>query len=628
MNQTVNEDTREEYLRLFKEAQVERVFLAICDLWTNAEKSESTALSLKSNIKFFRDNGIDAAIWVGVTVGHGATLSHEQHAAKTLGYAPLVNLDGVPLYDTRCPLDKNFRADLSDFLVFLARETGARTILLDDDFRLSQHGAKYCCCCEEHMAKMSELCGEELKREEIETKVFASKPNKYRDAWIKAQGDSLRLLASDIRAAMNKFDRGVRIGICSASCSWDLDGVTALEISQILAGDTEPLLRLTGAPYWAVVHGDKTLPTVFEIARMHAAHCKDSGAELISEGDVYPRPRYIVPSAQLEMFDAVLRADGIYDGILKYMMDYNTSPYYDQGYIKRHIRNLTKHNSMSELFDGKRKTGVKIHTRPLLMKDADFTLSRPNHYSPYPAAGIMLEYCGIPTVHDGDGECLALFGENARHATSDELKFGDIIDGVAAAILTEKGTDVGLIGESSFANCTVPFMRTKEEESISVFKGTARINLAPVSEKADVLASYESDGKTLPLAYRYENEKGEKYLVFTFDAESLNKRSGLMRGYAVQKILKEGYEWLSGKPLPAFAGENPDVYTVCARGEGSLAVGIFNCFDDSIIDPTITLDREYGSVRFIGGGGTISGNTVILDGDIPPYSFIGFEAYD
>ena len=33
--------------------------------------------------------------------------------------------------------------------------------------------------------------------------------------------------------------------------SWDIDGTNAYELAKILAGNTKPLVRLIGAPYWA-----------------------------------------------------------------------------------------------------------------------------------------------------------------------------------------------------------------------------------------------------------------------------------------------------------------------------------------------------------------------------------------
>ena len=621
MNSTVTRENRGEYLRLMKDSRVERVFLTVCDLWDNETVVRNNLDSLKDNIAFFEENGIEAAIWQGVTVGHGGVLSHDLDFTRLKAYAPLVDLNGTAVADTRCPLDENFKRDVSEYIVRLAKETGARLILLDDDFRISQHSDAHCCACEMHLARMSEICGEEIKREELTEKVFGSKPNKYRDAYLKAMGDSMRELAADIRRAMNEFDPTVRIGLCSASCNWNIDGTTALNLSEILAGGTKPCLRLTGAPYWSVT-SDKNMPLVIETERMLRSLCPDGSAEFMAEGDVYPRPRYTVPAAHLELFDAAVRASG-YDGILKYVIDYSTSPYYEQSYVKHHCRNLPLHEAIGEIFDGKTAAGVRVYTCNGIVEKADYTLSTPSYYTPSPIAGIMLQNCGIPTFYgDGEGDAVAVFGESARHIPLEMIKKGAIVDGVAAAILWERGVDVGLKGAPRLATVDMAFIETETEEHISVYKGKARVITTPLVEKAKVLVR-DAYGENTPVAYRYENGEGQTFTVFTFESETVTRKSGLLRGYAIEKIFTDGIRAM-GVRLPAHCPGAPELYTLCARGDRKLAVGFFNCFPDSVLDPVIELDKEYASARFIGCDGRVEGDKLYLS-DIRAFSFAAVE---
>ena len=625
MNSTVNAETRGEYLRLMKEAGAERVFLCVCDLWDHEPTVVRNLSSLKENIAFFNENGIEGAIWQGVTVGHGGVLSHDLEMNRVKTYTPLVDIKGKIVEDTRCPLDENFRRDVSDYITRLARETGAKLIILDDDLRISQHGDAYCCACEKHLALMSEICGEEIRREDIAEKVFASKPNKYRVAYLKAMGDSLRALVSEMRRTMDEFDPTVRIGFCGVPCSWNVDGTSALEIAQLLAGNTEPYLRLSGAPYWAVV-SDKTMPMVLETERMLLSLCPEGSAELVSEGDVYPRPRYTVPAAQLEIFDAALRASG-FDGIMKYMIDYSTSPYYDQSYIKHHCRNMPLHKATGEIFGGKSAAGVRVYVTPDTMASADFTLSSSAraYYAPTTNAGSMLQNCGIPTLY-GEGEscAVAVFGESARHIPLDLIKKGAILDGVAAAILSERGVDVGLCGEAELKKLAVSFIKTDDEEHISVYNGGGRFLTTPISERATVLASALGGGETV--AYRYESALGQSFTVFTFESESLKLKSGLMRGFAVEKILLDAVSAMGGR-LPAHCPASPDLYTLCSKGEGRMALGLFNCYADDVLDPVIELDRSYASARFVGCEGRLEGDKLCLS-DIPAYKFAIVELFE
>lgn len=625
MNSTVNAESRGEYLRMMKESKVERVFLAVCELWDNEETVSRNIASLKENIAFFEENGIEAAIWQGATVGHGGVLSHDTEFRRQKTYSPLINIDGQAVYDTRCPLDKEFQRDVSDYITRLARETGAKLILLDDDFRISQHSDAFCCACDKHLALMSEICGEEIKREEIAEKVFGSKPNKYRKAYAKAMSDSLLALAAEMRRTMDEFDPTVRIGICAVPCHWNVDGTTGLEISKALAGNTEPCLRLSGAPYWAVV-SSKTMPMVLESERMYLSFCPEGEAELMSEGDVYPRPRYTVPAAHLEIFDAALRASG-FGGILKYMIDYSTSPYYDQSYVKHHLRNLPLHEAIGEIFDQKKSAGVKVYACGGIFENADYTLSTPTHYTPSTYAGIMLQNCGIPTFYgEGEADAVAVFGESARHIPLDMIKDGAIIDGVAAAILAERGVDVGFVGSPTPVTHEVSFIKTENEATVSVFRGKAKFIAAPVSERARVVASMTLIGD-LPVAYRYENADGQKFTVFTFDSETVDRKSGLLRGFAVEKILLDGIAEIAvkrGRKLSAHCPASPELYTLCARSEGKLSVGLFNCYADDVLDPVIELDRKYSKARFEGCQGRLEGNRLFLS-DISAFKFAAVE---
>ena len=92
----------------------------------------------------------------------------------------------------------------------------------------------------------------------------------------------------------------------------------------------------------------------------------------------------------------------------------------------------------------------------------------------------------------------------------------------------------------------------------------------------------------------------------------------------MEKILIDSYEEISGKHLPAHCYGAPELYTLCAKCEGKMAVGLFNSFDDAVLDPEVKLDREYSNIRFVGCSGELCGDTVKLC-DINPGGFVGFE---
>ena len=101
------------------------------------------------------------------------------------------------------------------------------------------------------MARIRELCGEDVKREDLKQLVFGQKANRYRHAWLTAQRESLELLAADIRRAVDRVAPTVRVGLCTAHALYGVDGTDPVVLAKLLAGNTKPFLRLHGAPYWS-----------------------------------------------------------------------------------------------------------------------------------------------------------------------------------------------------------------------------------------------------------------------------------------------------------------------------------------------------------------------------------------
>ena len=330
MSATVTPENREIYLKLCREAGVERIFLALDAVM------EPVPQSYYDNVVYFKSHGFEVGVWTS-TVGHGFELAHSEDTEKER-FAQMVDIQGVRRHHAICPLDRNFVKCFSEYIATLA-SSGVDRVLLDDDYRMSQHGRELCCACELHMKRISELVGEAMTLEKIKPYILSGKKNKYRDAWVYAQQEGLVELAKAIRREVDKVAPNVAVCSCTTFAQYNVDGVDMIEVAKILAGKNKPLLRLTGAPYWATKRRKFPLVTVFEVARMFAAFAEGKGVELLGEGDPYPRPRYACPASYLELFDAVTRIDGGYDGILKYMFDYIAGPNCELGYLDHHNEN-------------------------------------------------------------------------------------------------------------------------------------------------------------------------------------------------------------------------------------------------------------------------------------------------
>ncbi len=617
-NVSITKETREKYLKQLKEAKVDRIFL--CCYWPKVDEISS----FKENIAYFKDNGIEPAIWYGSTIGHGGPLVCPNGDIISNRKSTLVNISGNPQYDTFCPLNDKFRKDISNSIASLAN-TGTSTIMLDDDFRINAHGAEVCCTCDKHMELIRKYCGEYISREKLKELAFTGKPNKYRDAFIKAQGDSLRLLATDIRRAVDKVNPDVRVTLCSSPTLWDVDGTSELELSKILAGKNQPEARLIGAPYWAA-QGGRSFAYVVELERMLAHWNKDNGIETMSEGDAYPRPRHNVPASYLELFDGVMRADGQIGGILKYMVGYSTTHSYETGYLKKHIKNLPAMEHLGEIFAEKQAVGVFCPSRPRLINDADFNIGTMYERYTQPLAGMVMGSLTIPTTYSENGICTALFGEEARHIELHKIKKGAVLDAVSARILLERGIDVGLYGKQALqvANASMIISADKTEQ-VGTCRPSATFMISDIVEEAQVLAYAKVNGNDIPLLYRYENENGQKFAVLMADTMGKVFAADIYRHYIIQDAMIECVEWISDKKLPAVCSRNPDLYMICKQANGKMSVGLFNCFADSIIEPVITLDKPYKNIRFINCSGRIEGDTVYLDDQIYAFEFAAFE---
>lgn len=626
MSSTLNKNNREKYLKLCREAGAHRVFLC------NGSILEPIPDALAENVKYFKTQGFEVGIWTD-TIGHGAVLDHVDGGGDSQAFSPIVDITGVVRDHANCPLGEKFKAHVSEYIAGLA-STGADIVMLDDDFRMSQHGRELCCGCSLHLKRMSEILGENITLDEIRPYVISGKANKYRDAWLKAQNEGMVEMALAIREAVDKAAPHVTVCTCTASAPWNVDDTDVIGIAKILAGKNKPILRLTGAPYWGYSRGRKfTLIGTIEIARMLASFVSGEDFDLMSEGDVYPRPRYTCPASYLELYDAATRADGGYSGILKYMFDYIAGPELEQGYLKIHNENKAFYDKIAEFFPNGANAGVRVIARPHTFKNADLDLSHYDDILPRPCDGIMLENCGFPTVYSGKGMCNSVFGENARAFDTEKLCEGTVLDAVSAIILTEKGIDVGLDEIGQLMNKKISYICNDDQEYRSfISDGEVRYLDARLKETAEPLLFSVTSKSRETVAYSYENAMGQRFLVFLFEGDSLYGAkgvclSGLIRNYPIQRVLAQKLPWVAREPIPAYSVGNPELSIMCEKDSDSMSVLLLNCFADALADPTVYLGEKYDRIECVGCDAELDGDKVILKSRLYGYTFAMIKVY-
>ena len=80
-------------------------------------------------------------------------------------------------------------------------------------------------------------------------------------------------------------------------------------------------------------------------------------------------------------------------------------------------------------------------------------------------------------------------------------------------------------------------------------------------------------------------------------------------------------EWLNEEKLPAVCLGNPDLYLMTKFGENSMAIGLWNNFEDEMIRPMIKLNKPYKTARFIGCEGVLNGDRITLTKPLGAYSY-------
>lgn len=612
-------EDRQSCLVLLRQCKIRRILLILNPL------SDGVYNGLADDIAFFTENGMEVMVWLGEILGHGVALAGQKLSENKLPYMRITGIMDKSEAFAFCPLDPKFQEFFLENVRTIVK-AGAQGILLDDDFRLSNRAYGVGCGCKRHKERIYSIIGRQIDDETMERQVFHGCGNAVRDAWYQVQGDSMREFSAKIRETVNEINPAVRVGLCSGQTSWDTDGTNAEEIAEILAGDTKPFLRLPGAPYWAW-RKNPEMTGVFEIISMCLSFCHNPNAEIVAEGDVYPRPRYHCPASYLELFDAFVRADGQCTGNMKYMLDYVSSPNYETGYFKYHMHMLPQAENLQDFLREGSRTGVRVYETNQKFRQADLPgndfESATICSMPYPHGGCMLAACGVPTTYSGNGLCGIAFGENARYLESSAWEKGLILDASAARILSERGIDVGICRERNFSK-TQPDTEYFGKNAVRIEPCDIRYLEAELDSSVTVESTVDLGEKRFPLSYRYENQTGQRFLVFLFDSLELPRNSGWLFSYERQEQLYGAIEWLSGEALPAFIPHNPFLYQLMKKEGDTIRLGFFNCFADTAISPHLILGKNYHADDYCMTAGKEADGEIILE-DIAPYSFIGIS---
>lgn len=621
----------DKFLVRLKKIGAERLYLSAGRYSFDRESRKKELEYTKYIVDFFKAEGFDVGVWIS-TFGFGGP-SLEKNREIATPYVRIRSVSGAMQDDALCPMDESFTAMVADMIEDICRFGGVDMIMLDDEMCLNIRPGGLGCTCDLHMSLFRKKLGEYIRREDLPQKVFSGAPSRYRDAWIDTMRDSLVSFCKKMREAADRVSKSIRLGFCSGYTSWDLEGADAIEITNILAGESgKPFLRVTGANYW--IHKNRfprqTLQTIIETVRMQNAWTKGLGIDLFTEGDNYPRERFHTSAASAECYDIGCRMDGGMSSF-KYMFNYFCEADLDNYYVDAHVRNVPIYEKISEHFDSKTATGIRVYEEMRKFKNFDlpekFTSEKDITTRVFFSKGqAMLTSNAIPTVYDGRGICGIAFGENAKYIDGEAIGSGLIIDAKAAQILTSRGVDVGLVSVDGHFVAKKEYFGNKDRYVDNELFDTGAVCKVTLKDGARVISTFTPNGEC-PAAYVYENAYGQRFLVYCFVAENMTDSSSLFWSYSRGKQINDTIEWLSGgKRLPVRTEGHPHLYCIAKEREGRLAVGYLNCHLDIAYDVEIKLGKEVSKVEFIGCSGRLIASDRLIIDRIDPYGFAGFAA--
>lgn len=612
---------RADFVKRLKEVGAERVFLALGTMETNERRRDQIFRALKKQVKFFKESGFETGVW------------YCAFTVRNCDFVKAVSCFGEKSEDCCCPTDARFVSFAKEFITRVA-ECNPDLIMLDDDFRYVYQNLG--CCCENHLKLLSDKIGRKIGNEEVRKIFEGNDESGDRKKWLKVMGGVMGNFAIKMRSAIDSVNPKIRFGFCSNGSTWGIDGFDSISMSQIMAGATKPFNRFIGAPYWPVFYGFR-LGYVADIERMQAAWTAKSGVESMVEGDVYPRPRYAVPSCYLECLDQITRADGNADGILKYMLDYNSDVDYEKGYTDRHIKNGPIYEYIENNFSDKKSVGVRVYKYMCKLEDLELPMPFAGAHNVqtffYPHESKFLTSMSIPTIFDSKDDSAGIcFGYNAYYLPEEALNCGLVLDVAAAKILIRRGVDVGLktINDriEPRAECFASGRRVKVWDINGIYE-IVPVDGAKVESEYLVFNDwtgeyYAGEVKHYPAAYSYENAKGQRFFVLAVDGKECGE--SVYRSYDKAKQFASAFEFVGRKPLSVKCFGNPDLYILLKEDNDKLYVGLWNLHADSVENARIELSREYIKAEIFNGKGNLEKRTVKLE-KIDAFGFVGITLY-
>ena len=622
-------DELPDYAEFLHRVGAERVFICWQAHWVDDQAIQAEMEEHRFSAEYLRNEGFEVGLWIH-SFGFGIPLNEEQEKI-TKGFTKIRDLRGRTAGEAFCPTSEEF-CRYMERLVSLGASLPVSLLMMDDDFCQSVRPG-IGCACDTHLSELRRMANDpSLRLEDLNERLFYHPDKTLRHIWFDLQGKTLADFARRMRAAVDAVNPSLRMGFCAGYTSWDFEGISAIDLTRILAGNQKPFLRTTGAPYWVSTNRHNLhlrLQDIVELTRMQREWGEGTGVEIFDENDNYPRVTTLIPTSYQEGFDMAMAVDG---GLqpFKYLFPYVGGISYEQFYVDAHLRNADNVRRLWEAASDKHDVGIRVREYRDKARNYDYRPEDEVTFGAgkgqmcgisYPRNHCIASRNAIPTVY-GKADCEILFGENAKYIPLDELPRGAILDIRSAEILSARGVDVGLTSP-------VEYLSVGGQENwngIEVYLWNAnRFGKASLSENAIVLSTIGTD--RIPVAYRYENANGNRFLVFGFDASSLDYSSNLFSHYARRQQLNAHLDWLGADVPFRMEGDYPNLYAMCKRGEnGDLLVALFNFSESPLYDVKLSfVDGLNGKTVLAQACDITQDQNTLLIPSIHPFGFAAVE---
>ena len=508
-----------------------------------------------------------------------------------LGPSPYQKITGIAGKESpisSCPLDEHLQDDYERRISIVASIAHPSSILLEDDYELSNHpNVGFGCFCPLHLNKFKEYAGRYYSREELE-ELFTAKPLKaveLRRAWAKMSHDSMVEFSKRIRRGIDSADPSISVWLCEPGTT-DLDGNLSVEIPRILAGKNTPAIRIFGTQYGSCDTG-REIPANLAHAMYEAEHLP-ADFEIFHESDTYPRNRYFSSAALMESIMTGAMMIGC-DSSLFIGIQYLDNHTEDFGYMEMYGRNRDRMRAVQQFAKDSQLDGCQIIYRP----DFDFIRCHPVWEGDTAIMGLkhcakMLGRWGIPYT-TRERPVKLLYHAAAENLTDDEiltiLKGAVLLDSEAAIELCGRGfakyiganvSPAGVLPateEYILDNAPADFSLGRRINNYAYApSGSEGAQYAKISlDGAEALTMYRGarDAVVQPGMTRFVNEFGGRIVVM--GCSYLNESSNLFN-FRKKELMRGVFAWLNGdKPLPAVTLKAPNAWLLF-RSNGTEAM--------------------------------------------------------